>query len=109
MARARRFDWDNLGLRIVSGVVLAAVALYLVWFDPGRAGYLTLIAVGVALLSYEWGRMAAPTAWVRVALVMAAAVVAVVLLTYLGEIVWAIALIPIGAICAAVVSRGVTE
>ncbi len=109
MPRTRRFDWDNLALRIVSGLVLAAVALYLVWFDPFRAGWLTLTSVAVALLSYEWARMAAPTAWVRVALAMAVAVVAVVLLTYLDHIVWAVAAIGVGCVAAAIVSRGVTE
>jgi phosphatidate cytidylyltransferase len=109
MPRSRRFDWDNLALRIVSGLVLAAVALYLVWFDPWRAGCLTLTSVAVALLSYEWARMAAPTAWVRVAVAMAVAVVAVVLLTYLDHIVWAVATIGVGCVAAAIVSRGVTE
>jgi phosphatidate cytidylyltransferase len=109
MPRIRRFDWDNLALRIVSGFVLAAVALYLVWFDPWRAGFLTLTSVAVALMSYEWARMAAPTAWVRVAVAMAAAVVAVVLLTYADHIILAIAMIGVGAVAAAIVSRGVTE
>ena len=109
MPRPRRFDWDNLGLRVASGVVLAAAALYLVWFDPAHAGFLTLVSVGVALLSYEWARMAAPTAWVRVALVMAATVVAVVLLTYVRQFRVAVGMILLGVIAAAVASRGVTE
>ena len=108
MPRARRFDWDNLALRIVSGVILAALALYLIWFDPWRAGVLTMVSVAVALLSYEWARMAAPNAWVRVAVVMTVAVVSVVLLTYADHIVWAVAMIGVGALAAALVSRGVT-
>ena len=83
MPRTRRFDWDNLALRVVSGLVLAAVALDLVWFDPFRAGWLMLTSVAVALLSYEWARMArADAPAVRVALAMAVAVLAVVFLTY---------------------------
>jgi len=109
MPRTRRFDWDNLALRIVSGVILAALTLSLIWFDPTGAGFLVLVSVGMAVLSYEWGRMAAPTAWVRVAVAMAVAVVAVVLLTYLHHITLAIGMIVVGAIAAAVVSRGVTE
>lgn len=109
MPRTRRFDWDNLALRIASGLVLAAVALYLVWFDPGHAGFLVLTLVAVTLLSYEWARMAAPTAWVRVTVAMAVAVVAIVLLTYTDHIVLAVATIAIGSVAAAIVSRGVTE
>ena len=54
MARARRFDWDNLALRIVSGAILAPAALAIVWFDPFHVSFLTLIAVAVSMLSYEW-------------------------------------------------------
>ena len=108
MPRSRRFDWDNLGLRIVSGVILAALVLYLVWFDPWGCGFLTLIAVAMALMSYEWARMAAPTAWARVAIVMAVSVVSVVLLTYFDRLVWAGATIAIGIVATAFVSRGKT-
>jgi phosphatidate cytidylyltransferase len=109
MPRARRFNWDNLVLRIVSGAILAAVTLYVAWFDPLGGAFLVMISVGVALLSYEWARMAAPTAWVRVAMAMATAVVAVVLLTYSDHIVLALIAIGLGAVASAVVSRGVTE
>lgn len=108
MPRTRRFDWDNLALRIVSGVILAAVVLYLVWFDPFHAGFLTLISVAVALMSYEWARMAARTAWVRVAVVMAVAVVSAVLLTYVDRLEWALAMIAVGMLATAFVSRGAT-
>jgi phosphatidate cytidylyltransferase len=107
MARPRRFDWDNLGLRIVSGVILAPAVLAAVWFDARAC--LALIALATSLLSYEWGRMAAPLAWKRVALIMALAVLSVVLLTYLGYWKTAIAMVPIGAVAAAAVSQGVTE
>jgi phosphatidate cytidylyltransferase len=119
MARARRFDWDNLGLRIVSGVILAPAVLAALWFDARVC--LLLIAVAMSVLSYEWGRMAAPDAWRRVAVIMAVAVLGVVFLTYLsnplqepgktfdGYIAAALVLIPIGALAAAFVSQGVTE
>jgi phosphatidate cytidylyltransferase len=121
MARPRRFDWDNLGLRIVSGVVLAPAVLAALWFFDARA-CLVLVAVAMSVLSYEWGRMAAPAAWRRVAVIMALAVLAVVFLTYLahpgpgaveenrlGYLAAALAMIPIGAVAAAAVSQGVTE
>lgn len=107
MPRARRFDWDNLALRIASGVVLAAVVLYLVWYDPFGVGFLTLIALAMALMSYEWARMAARTSWARVAIVMAIAVVSVVLLTYFNHLEWAAAMIGVGMLATAFVSRGV--
>jgi phosphatidate cytidylyltransferase len=109
MPRARRFDWGNLALRVVSGIILAPAALAIVWFDPFGVSFLLLIAVAGAFLSYEWGKMAAPTAYVRVAIAMGAAVLGVVLLTYAGHRALAIILIGIGALAAALVSRGVTE
>jgi hypothetical protein len=109
MPRARRFDWNNLALRIVSGLVLAPAALAIVWFDPFGISFLLLIAVAGARLSYEWGKMAAPTAYARVAVAMAAAVLGVVVLTYAGHRALAIVLIGLGALAAALASRGVTE
>jgi phosphatidate cytidylyltransferase len=107
MARPRRFDWDNLGLRIVSGVVLAPAVLAALWLNARTC--LVLLAVAMSVLSYEWGRMAAPAAWRRVAVIMAIAVLSVLFLTFLGHLAAAIALIPIGALAAAAVSQGVTE
>lgn len=103
----RRFDWSNLGLRVVSGLVLAPAALAIAWYGGGF--FLVLVAVAVSLLSVEWALMAARAAPARVALTMAAAVLAVVFLTYLGAIRSAIVMIGLGALAAAVASRGVTE
>ncbi|MGH6970224.1 MAG: phosphatidate cytidylyltransferase [Caulobacteraceae bacterium] len=96
-------------LRIASGFVLATGALALEWFDPYRLGFLALVAIAVAVLSYEWGRMAAPTAYARVGLAMTVAVLAAIFVTDAGHIRWAIAAIALGALAAALVSRGVTE
>jgi phosphatidate cytidylyltransferase len=118
--RSRRFDWDNLGLRIVSGLVLALAVLGAVWFFDARAS-LVLIAIAISLLSYEWGRMAAPAAWRRVAVAMTAALLAVLFLTFEADpsrdpaqfnglyIDLALAAIPVGMVVSAFVSRGVTE
>jgi phosphatidate cytidylyltransferase len=103
---ARRYDWSNLGLRVVSAVLLAPAALALVWFDV-RA-FLVLIAVAAAVLSLEWALMIAPKAPARVAVVMTSGVLAVVFLTY-GGLVWpAVAMTAFAALAAAAVSRGVT-
>jgi phosphatidate cytidylyltransferase len=106
MPPARRFDWNNLGLRIVSAAVLAPAALAVVWWDA-RA-FLVLVAVAVSLLSIEWGVMVAPRAPVRVAAVVMVTVLAVIFLTYAGLIWPAWGMIAFGALAAAVVSRGLT-
>src|ERR1700722_19642215 len=109
MARARRFDWDNLALRIVSGAVLAPAALAIVWFDPFHVAFLTLVAVAVSLLSYEWAGMAARAAGNRVAVTMTTSVLGVVFLTYAGHVWAAVMVMALGAIVTAFVSRGATE
>jgi phosphatidate cytidylyltransferase len=96
-------------LRIVSGAVLAPAALAIVWFDPFHLSFLTLVAVAVSLLSYEWAVMAATAAVARVAVTMTAAVLGVVFLTYAGHVWAALTVMVLGAFVAALVSRGVTE
>jgi phosphatidate cytidylyltransferase len=114
MPRARRFDWNNLGLRIVSAAVLAPAALAIAWY--GGALFLIMMAVVVALLSYEWAHMVAPTAAARVAVVMALATVGVVLTTYSrgaadgsAHVAAAAGVIGLGMVAAAVFSRGATQ
>jgi phosphatidate cytidylyltransferase len=107
-ARPRRFDWTNLAVRIVSGVALGTGVIALqIWFD--QRVDLVLIAVAISLMSYEWARMAAPTAWRRVAIVMTIAVLAVLFLTYRAQFGWAGVAGAVGVVAAAIVSRGVTE
>jgi len=103
LPRARRFDWNNLGVRAASGVVLAAVALCAIWFDARP--FLILVAIGVSLLSIEWGVMSAPRTPIRVAVVMTIAVLTVVFLAYTGRYPQAWASIGVGALAAAAVSR----
>jgi len=120
LPQARRFDWTNLGLRIASGFVLVPTALYATlgqhqhWV-PALEGrqealpYLLLISVGVALLAIEWGGMSAPGAPVRVSAAVTAAVLASVFLGYEKHFVLAWLVLPIGAIAAALIARGVAE
>jgi phosphatidate cytidylyltransferase len=87
LPRDRGFDWRNLGLRVVSGVVLAAGAVWAVLaFDwPGlawRLPFLLLVAIAGVLLSLEWGGMAAPGHARRVGWATAVAVSAVVALSF---------------------------
>ena len=107
MARGRRFDWNNLWLRVVSGVVLAPAALAMAWF--GGAPFLMLIAVAVTLLSIEWAAMVARTALARVATAMTASVLAIAFLAYGGRLWLSALMILVGALASAVVSRGATQ
>jgi phosphatidate cytidylyltransferase len=107
MPRARRFDWNNLGLRIVSGVVLAPAALAIAWLGGGL--FLVMVAVVVSLLSLEWAQMVAPKAPARVAVAMTGSVLSVVFLTYGGYIKSAGAMIAFGCLASAAISRGVTH
>lgn len=107
LPRARRFDWNNFGLRAASAAVLAPLALFLVWVDP-RA-FLVLVAVAVSIISIEWGVMAAPRAQVRVATVVTLSVLTVVFLTYAGRYWPAWGCVAVGALAAGVVARDRAE
>jgi phosphatidate cytidylyltransferase len=124
LPQARRFDWSNLGLRIASGFVLVPTALYATLgqhqhWAPALQGrhealpYLLLISVGVALLAIEWGGMSAPVAPVRVSAAVTAAILAAVFLGYgahgLDRYLLAWCVLPVGALAAALVARGVAE
>ena len=111
LPQARRFDWNNLGVRVVSGFVLAGAALLAVWvFDwPApvwRTPFFLLVAGAGAMLSMEWAAMAAPRAAVRAGVATALAVVLVVLLAFL-RLYWAAWIcVILGAAFAAVAARG---
>ena len=114
LPRARRFDWDNFGVRAVSGVVLAAVSLWAVWvFDwPAilwRAPFPILIAVAGALLSIEWAAMVTSRHSTRAAVVTTLAVVTVILVAYTGHYKEAWGCVAIGALAAGAVARGASR
>lgn len=79
----KRFDWANLRIRVLSGVILAPLALSAVWF--GGAAFLVLMAVGVALLTLEWGAMCDRKTPIRAALVIAVAILAAIFIAYRGH------------------------
>jgi phosphatidate cytidylyltransferase len=111
LPRDRGFDWTNLGLRVASGLVLAAGALWAVWAFDGagvwwRLPFFFLVAGAGVLLSLEWGRMATPTRALAVGAVTAAAVVAVALLAFLGLYWQAWVAMAAGAAAAGLLARG---
>ena len=111
LPRARRFDWTNFGVRVVSGLVLAAAALASVWvFEwPApiwRAPFLILVSGAGALLSLEWGAMAAPRAALRVGVATALAVVVVIFLAFARLYAAAWICVVLGALISAACARG---
>jgi phosphatidate cytidylyltransferase len=107
LRQARRFDWSNLGSRVVSATILIPSVLAAVWF--GGWPFLVLLAVALALLAIEWGRMTAPSAPVRVSAAVCAAVLAGVFLAHREHMWLAWAGLAIGGLAAALVARGVAE
>jgi phosphatidate cytidylyltransferase len=107
LPQARRFDWSNLGLRVASAAVLIPAALAAAFY--GGWPYLVLISVGLALLAIEWGGMSAPRAPVRVAAAVTAAILVAAFLAHLGYFKTAWIAVPLCALAAALVARGVAE
>jgi phosphatidate cytidylyltransferase len=93
----KRFDWNNLRIRVLSGAILAPLALAAVWI--GGAAFLVMMAVGVALLTLEWGAMCDSETPVRAALVIAAAILASIFFAYSGHplVGWIVVAIGAGA------------
>lgn len=113
-SRARRFDWDNLIVRVASGAVLAAAALTAVFlYDRGsfaaRAPFLLLMAIGSAELAREWTAMAVSRRAFVVTAVVALAVLTVLALAATGHYVTAWGFVAIGALAAAAVARGAAD
>jgi phosphatidate cytidylyltransferase len=104
---ARRFDWSNLGLRVASAVVLIVAAIWITGL--GGWPFLVLISIGMALLAIEWGGMSAPRAPVRVAAAVTAAILASVFLAHQGHFILAWMTVPVAALAAALIARGVAE
>jgi phosphatidate cytidylyltransferase len=100
---ARRFDWKNLGQRVISAVVLIAAVLIAVFVDQI---FFIMIAVAVALLAIEWAGMSAPRAANRLAIAVTLAVLAMLFCAHLNHFPLAWALVAPGALAVALVARG---
>jgi len=104
---AKRFNWVNLRVRVLSATVLVPTVVAAVWF--GGVWFLALIAVCIALLAREWGLMSAPKAPIGVALSIGVAVLVAVVAAFFRHY-WATwPLLAAGAIAAALIARGAVE
>jgi phosphatidate cytidylyltransferase len=103
---AKRF-WSNLGVRAVSGLVLALIAIASVWF--GGWLFLVLLAICTALLAIEWGGMSAPRAPLRVSLTIMVGILAALFAAYFQEYYLAWVLVAVAALIAGLVARGIAE
>ncbi|HRD28387.1 MAG TPA: phosphatidate cytidylyltransferase [Caulobacter sp.] len=104
---ARRFDWNNLFVRVASASVLIPAVIVALWF--GGWAWLLLVSVGVALLANEWGVMSAPVAPARIATAVTVGVLAAVFAMYFHQPTLAWGLVVVGAALAALVARGTAE
>ena len=82
-ADRRPFDWRNLSLRLLSAAVLIPLTLSAVWL--GGTLLLVVLSVVVAVLSLEWGRMAAPPAPTRAGTAVLVGVLAALFTGYFGH------------------------
>ena len=108
LPRAKRFNWTNLGLRVASAAILIPAVVAATFMDV-RWPFLTLVAVGVALLAIEWGGMSAPRSPVRVAAAVTVATLVAVFLGQQDHFILAWCAVGLGAVAAALVARGVAE
>ena len=79
---AKRFDWNNLAIRVASATVLVPTVLGAIWYGGGP--FLLMIAIAIGLLAIEWGKMSAPEAPAEVAVTITVAVLAAVFAAYVG-------------------------
>ncbi|MBI1406927.1 MAG: phosphatidate cytidylyltransferase [Caulobacter sp.] len=116
---ARRFDWKNLRIRLISAFAIIPAVAAAVWL--GGWSYTALICVVAALLAREWGRLVAPSAPIRVGVTIGLACIAVIISAHLATLAadgdwtnarryWLVSwgLVVAGAALAAVVARGLT-
>ena len=101
---ARRFDWRNLRLRILSGVVLGPTSFAVIAY--GHWPLLVLVAVALAFLALEWGVMCARAAPGRIAILVAVGVLAPLFVAYTQTLSLALLVLVLSAFAAAAFARG---
>jgi phosphatidate cytidylyltransferase len=104
---ARRFDWNNLVIRVVSATVLVPTVLGAIWYGGGP--FLLMIAIAIGLMAVEWGKMCAHDAPAEVAVTITVAVLAAVFAAYVGWYRSAWLLMVGGGLLAAFITRHKAE
>lgn len=92
---ARRFDWNNLGMRAASAAVLIPAvlgAIFVGWL------FLIVIAISVALLAVEWGGMSAVRSRNQIAIAVTVVVLGALFAAYLHHFGIAWSLVAGGAV-----------
>lgn len=102
---ARRFNWKDLGPRVLSALVLIPAVLWAIAY--GDWPFTLLIAVGAAIMAVEWGDMSERRAPARIGVAVALGVVFPVFAAELGDFSAAFVLLTFGAIAAALFARQV--
>ncbi|MDO9335494.1 MAG: phosphatidate cytidylyltransferase [Caulobacter sp.] len=82
--QAKTFDWKNLRVRLISAFAIIPAVALAVWL--GGWTYTVLICLVGALLAREWGRLVAPSAPIRVGLVIGVSVIAVIVMAHLSRL-----------------------
>lgn len=101
--RVKRYRWDDLGVRVLSALVLIPAAILAV--AEGSWLFLLAVSVGAAFLSLEWGVMSAPRAATRVGGAVLFAVLAAVFAAYVGDFSASLILLVFGATAAGIYAR----
>jgi phosphatidate cytidylyltransferase len=107
--RAKPFNWNDFGLRVVSAAVLIPTVLLATWWEKDWL-FLLLVAIGAALLAIEWGVMTERQAPTRIATAVALSVLAAVFAARLGfqmqhHVSEAFVLLVFGAVAAGLYAR----
>lgn len=95
---ARRFDWNNLGIRAASAAVLIPAVLgsiFIGWL------FLIVIAISVALLAFEWAAMSTRHARGAASVLLTVFILAALFAAYLHHFGWAWSFVLLGALAAA--------
>lgn len=104
---AKRFNWGNLRMRVVSATVLVPTVVAAVWL--GGPWILALALICVALLAREWGKISAPKAPRAVGGVVGVFCALAVIAAFLHQFFIAWAVVLVGAFLAGLIARGAVE
>ena len=94
---ARRFDWNNLGIRAASAAVLIPAVLGSIFLGPV---FLVVIAISVGLLAFEWSGMSMPRVRVMSTVLLTVFVLAALYAAYRHHFGMAWVLVALGAFAA---------